>query len=166
MNFDTYFCFSFLPNITELTFLQFSFSYFSLISYLGARKIKLSIIERYCHAEVSNFADCGILADCWCSYLLQFVHFYHMYSYRLEKIKITAERVWKFLGSIVRNDVIMTNGIRKVRQGVNIFYKIILDSCKIHLRQILVHGTDILNWRLSNGFGYLITACGRRYLAA
>ncbi len=78
-----------------------------------------------------------------------------MYSYRLEKIKITAERVWKFLGSIVRNDVIMTNGIRKVRQGVNIFYKIILDSCKIHLRQILVHGTDSLNSRLSNGFWFL-----------
>ena len=78
-----------------------------------------------------------------------------MYSYRLEKIKITAERGLEILRIHQNNAVIMTNGMRKVWQGVNIFYKIILDSCEIHLGQILVHGTDILNSRLSNG--YLIT---------
>ena len=34
--------------------------------------------------------------------------------------------------------------IRKVKQGVHIFDKRILNYCKIHLGQILLHGTDIL----------------------
>ena len=39
--------------------------------------------------------------------------------------------------------IIMINGIRKVKQGVDIFDKRMLDYCKIHLLQKLVHGTNI-----------------------
>ena len=38
----------------------------------------------------------------------------------------------------------MTNGMRKVRKGVDIFDKPSLDSCKIHLGQLLLHGTDLM----------------------
>ena len=39
--------------------------------------------------------------------------------------------------------IIMINRIRKVKQGVDIFDKRMLDSCKIHLEQKLVPGTNI-----------------------
>ena len=46
------------------------------------------------------------------------------------KIKVTAKRGLKILRIHCQNSaLIMTNGIRKVRQGVDIFDKIILDSC-------------------------------------
>ena len=48
------------------------------------------------------------------------------YSYRLEKKKFTAlSRVWKFWGC-QNSAIIMTNGIRKVRKGVDTFIKRIL----------------------------------------
>ena len=54
-----------------------------------------------------------------------------IYSYRVEKLKVTAlSRVWKFWGfQLSEFSLIMTNGIRKVRQGVDIFDKKILNSC-------------------------------------
>ena len=114
----------------------------------------MSIIESYClwsmqTAEASNFSDevyCGILADFWCIYLLQIVQIYHIYSYKLgNNLNHLLKQGLEILGIHCQNStIIMTNGIRKVSQGVDIFDKRILDSCKIHLGQILVHGTNIL----------------------
>ena len=90
--------------------------------------------------------------------------------FRLEKIKLIAERFLEMFRIHCQNPAILiTNGIRKVRQAVDILDKRILDFCKIHLGQILVHETDILmlthrtrfnqnNLCLSDGFGYIITA--------
>ena len=47
------------------------------------------------------------------------------------KIKVTAKRGLKILRIHCQiSALIMTNEIRKIRQGVDIFDKIILDSCK------------------------------------
>ena len=85
-----------------------------------------------------------------------------------KKIKSLLSRVWKFCGSISQNfAILITNEIRKVRQGVNIFDKRILEYCILHLEQIVVQETDLLmvtlrtrfnrkNSHLSDGFGYLI----------
>ena len=68
------------------------------------------------HVEVSNFFDklcCGIL-------ILQ-----------VGKIKVTAKRDFKFLMIHCQNSaLIMRDSIRKVRLGVDILDKRILDSCK------------------------------------
>ena len=67
-----------------------------------------------------------------------------IYSYiliflQVGKIKITAKQCLEILSvQCLNSDIKMTNGIRKVRQGVDIFDKRSLDSCKIHLRQIHV----------------------------
>ena len=78
MHFDTYFwiCFSLIFRI----FWQFSFSYYSLIWYLGARNIKLSIIESYCLWVdircVSSFQFCFHIPECLSQQLLK-VSFKH-----------------------------------------------------------------------------------------
>ena len=65
--------------------------------------------------------------------------------FRLEKIKLIAERFLEMFRIYCQNrSILITNGIRKVRQAVDILDKRILDICKIHLGQILVHETDIL----------------------
>ena len=65
--------------------------------------------------------------------------FNYIYSYRLEKNEVTAEQGLEIFKIHCQNfAIIMANGIRKVRQEVDIFDKQSLDSCKIHLGQILV----------------------------
>ena len=58
----------------------------------------------------------------------------NVYAYiflQVGKIKVTAKRDLKILRNHCQNSaLIMTNGIRKVRQGVDIFDKRILGSCK------------------------------------
>ena len=55
---------------------------------------------------------------------------------RVGKIKVTAKQGLKILRIFV---LIMTNGIRKVMQGVDIFDKRILDSCKFISDRIRPH---------------------------
>ena len=65
--------------------------------------------------------------------------FNYIYSYRLEKNEITAEQGLEIFKINCQNfAIIMANGIRKVRQEVDIFDKQSLDSCKNYLGQILV----------------------------
>ena len=94
------------------------------------------------HAEGSTFSDevyCWILA-------VSAICFRFIYVFlQVEKKKTTAKRCLEILRIHCQNStVIRTNRIRKVGQGVDIFDKRILDFYKIHLGQILVHGTDIL----------------------
>ena len=61
----------------------------------------------------------------------------------MDKIHVTAKVRSELFRVQCQNSAIkMTNGIRKVRNGVNIFDERSLDSCKIHLRQILVYGME------------------------
>ena len=57
---------------------------------------------------------------------------YSLYIFlQVGKIKVTAKRGLKILRIHCQNSALkMTNGIRKVRQRVDIFDKIILYSCK------------------------------------
>ena len=55
----------------------------------------------------------------------------HIYIFLQVGKKVTAKRSLKILRIHCQNSaLIMANGIRKVRQGVDIFDKRILDSCK------------------------------------
>ena len=76
--------------------------------------------------------------------LIQIVHIHYIYSYRLGK-KVTLSGVWKCLEFIVRIPPLKwKKGIRKIKKWLDIFEKRALDSCKIHLWKILVHGTGIV----------------------
>ena len=68
--------------------------------------------------------DNAAFSSNYCSYLLYIF-------LQLGKIKVTAKWGLKIVRIHIQNSaIIMTNGIRKVRQGVDIFDKRILDSCK------------------------------------
>ena len=68
--------------------------------------------------------DDAPFSSSYCSYLLYIF-------LQVGKIKVTAKGVLKILRIHSQNfAIIMTNGIRKVRQGVDIFNKRNLDSCK------------------------------------
>ena len=68
--------------------------------------------------------DNAAFSSNYCSYLLYIF-------LQLGKIKVTAKWGLKIVRIHIQNSaIIMTNGIRKVWQGVDIFEKRILDSCK------------------------------------
>ena len=66
----------------------------------------------------------------YCSFIELLLLFIFIFL-QVGKIKATSKRGLKILRINCQNlTLIMTNGIRKVREGVNIFDKRILDSCK------------------------------------
>jgi len=75
---------------------------------------------------------------------MQLFHIHYIYSYRLEN-KVTAKQgLEMFRIHCQKYAIKMTNGMRKVRKGVVIFVKPSLDSYKIHLGHLLLHGTDLM----------------------
>ena len=101
MHFDTFLIF-YLPNITHVT-----------ICFLRRGFKILQVILRMNDA---------VFSSSYCLYLN---------ILQVGKIKVTAKLGLKILRNHCQNfALIMTNGIRKIRQGVDIFDKRILDSCK------------------------------------
>ena len=93
----------------QLSFWQFSFSYYSLIWHLKYqikydRKL-LFVIQ----AEVSNFSDevyCGILVDCWCSFFfIIFIIFIRYILTGWKKIEITAEQGLDMFRILCQNSI-------------------------------------------------------------
>ena len=132
MNFDTYFCFCFslilrIFHRAATIFWQFSFSRYSLLWYLGARNNKLSIIESYSLwvdiRYINGFQYCFLIQECL-SQLLK-VNFKQNFLNIITGWKIChcIKQGLKVLRIyICQNSVLkMTNGIRKVRLGVDIF---------------------------------------------
>ena len=84
---------------------------------------------------------------------MKLFHSYLLYIFlKVGKIKVNAKQGLKILRIQCQNSaIIMTNGIRKVRQGVDIFDKRILDSCKFISDSTSEYGFVYSNLFLAHG---------------
>ena len=89
--------------------------------------------------QVMLWIDDAAFSSNYCSYLLYIF-------LQVGKTKVTTKLGFKILRNHCQNTaIIMTNRIRKVRQGVDFFDKIILDSCKLYLGQNFRMSTTIFS---------------------
>ena len=95
------------------------FVYFQINMYWPGLKICITC----------NFV--GVLHSSYNSFCLILCILLFVYYIQVGKIKVTAKRGLKILWNNCQNSTLkMTNGIRKVRQEVDIFDKRILDFCE------------------------------------